>query len=852
MSVHDLCLMLTALLPLTDIGWPQTTHDKPVLTAQDKEYLEGLMKEFVFDPKGAVRVRVKTIVRTAWGASDDAPSEGWLVVGKDGRDGRVYFTDGESIPAPAKKQMEKINFNAACMARYTAKPKQDEKSDVDAHFRGMERTAVGAVETEDLALACWLYRFGEEQLAATALAAARAAEGDPRKRLRGELAWSAYVRMIHAYIVRADDEALAHGERLLRLYAEKTTSADNGVAARNGQATHVMEELRRRQKKRTFGKTPPAGWPDGFEAWELKKKAAFLIDALEEVDARQSGQPGGVDLASDRRVAELIHLGDPVVPDLLEVLEKDTRLTRSVHFWRDFAPSRTVLSVREAALTALMSILRVRTFEPSATGDNFTRRGEQEAQDMAKRLRAYWNEYGRFPFDERMMEVLTDPQTTFDAKREAAFNLAHLGEGRTMATTVFGDRTIGERHGANPAIAKFKKPTAAEAILAAMDGDLRAFDKRPVDRLTDYHRRHIEDNYLFALITLDDQRIAEVLAQRSRSAATTTMRRKWAFGAHRLGASQPLKDFAIDFRAGKIVLPANNQPQTNENDQPGNVELLGIIRYLSSAATPEAERALYALANHDHPYHKMAADRVLQETVDWTDSMPWFAHPYCVAILREQLENTERTGGVYRIEQDRLTEQQTHLVTSGTIPDLLADPATRRDQAPQRVCDLAAEKLSRLVIGLPRYHALRKDSDARLKEMKTTLDRFAGTLRSLHEPEARVLGAPSWEPCFIADVRPLGRPAGADDVKAGKAVFHLHGNGKLADLKLPAVATWKQGEAKQGSNQVLVIQAEVGPDGMVTYGIIGRQSIRSVKAPELTDITPLADSEKLEKNGRGK
>src|SRR5262249_57686082 len=113
---------------------------------------------------------------------------------------------------------------------------------------------------------------------------------------------------------------------------------------------------------------------------------------------------------------------------LIDAVDKDNRLTRSVHFWRDFARSRTVLGVREAALTAVMSILRVRVFEPAATGDNFTSRGKEGAQSVAERLRAYWKEYGGLPFDERMMKVLTDPKGNPESWREAAANLASLGQ----------------------------------------------------------------------------------------------------------------------------------------------------------------------------------------------------------------------------------------------------------------------------------------------------------------------------------------------------------------------------------------------------------------------------------------
>ena len=150
----------------------------------------------------------------------------------------------------------------------------------------------------------------------------------------------------------------------------------------------------------------------GFDSWDQNKKIAWLIDSLEEVDARQWGQPGGVPLGMDRRVAALIEIGDPAVPALIDAVEKDGRLTRSVHFSRDFSRDRTVLSVREAALTAVMSILKVRVFEPASTGDNFTARGEDTAVKTAQRLREYWKTYGGLPFDERMMKTLADPKAT--------------------------------------------------------------------------------------------------------------------------------------------------------------------------------------------------------------------------------------------------------------------------------------------------------------------------------------------------------------------------------------------------------------------------------------------------------
>jgi hypothetical protein len=824
-------------------------EEKPTLTATDQKYLDGVMKELLFDPKGAERVALPLVVHTVWARSHEVTAEGWLVPGKDGKSARVYFSDGASIPAPAASQLKKVDFVAACRKRYSAAARKVDQDDVDRDeiFRRMRQTAVGTGSDDDLALAAWLHRLGEEELAARALAAARKEEGDPEKRLRDQLAWSAFAGLVHAYMVRADEEALAHGEHLLRRYGDEAKGKDYG------QAAQVVGELKRRQKKGTFGKVPPAKWPDGFAKWDTPKKLAYLIDALDEVDARQMGQPGGVDLASDRRVAELIRQGDPAVPVLLEVLEKDKRLTRSVHFWRDFARSRTVLSVREAALTALMSILRVRVFEPRGTGDNFTARGDDEALNMARRLRAYWKEYGNLPFGERMMKVLTDPKTTFEAKREAVENLATLTEEHHLGTTVWTDSSRANPNPKpNPVVAKFTKPTVAEAILAAMDADLKAHDAKRHDNMHDYYRRGIEAGYFSALVQLGDKRIAEEVVRRSQTAQTIRMRRNWARAAYYLGKPGPLQSFADDFGAGRIHLPADKLPETNDDDQPGNVELRGIIGTFIEVGTPEADRALDAVADPKHPQQQAVAYQVLPQHPHGFDGEMWLAHPYCLRILRAALDDTTLTGRTYLIEKGRLFHKESYSEGSENLPELLANPAARRDQAAERACDAAALKLCDLVVGVPEFHPLLKDADQQLGALKATLDRFGRRYRRLSEREAELLGYRFWGPGYIPNIRPLDLAATADDVKTGKAVFHLGGKGKPAGLKLPAVAVLKSDPKKKQTPHVLIVQAEVGPDGAMIYGIISRHDVRAVAGPTVTGIKTLVELQQEDKATSGR
>jgi hypothetical protein len=686
-SAHRLACSLLVLGLAVNGGAVRAEDKVKGLNAADEKLLLQLSRDFLFDPKGAERVEVALSLRSVWSSSTVVKVQGWLVKLKDGA--RVYFTDGASVPAPVAQLRKKIDFVAECKKRYDGDPKKVAAPDVvGGRFAQMGRNGLGLADDSDLVFAAWLYRLGEKRLAAKALARV----SDRRKeiiRVRKDLAWTAYAGLVHAYMDRADEEALGHGERLLRLFAAEATEYNQTAA--------IVRDLKRRKKQGTFGKAGTSELPEDFAKLETKKQIALLIEALQDVDARQRGQPGGVHLAGDFRVAGLIKIGDPAVPALIDVLERDERLTRSVHFWRDFARYRTVLSVREAALTALMSILRVRVFEPRSTGDNFTSRGDEAAKEGAKKLRAYWKEYGMLSFDERMMKVLKDPNSSFEDLREAADNLANLGAERSVGTTAWTNVTKGRPKGPNPAVKKFSNPTAAEAILSAMDRDLASHDAKPKDFLHDYRRRKLEDRYLFPLIELGDKRIAARLAKRAGPTESIRMRRKWAYTACRLGDAEPMKKYADDFRAGKINLPANDEPQTNPFDQPGYVELRGIVRYLSGVSLPEADRALHALADRKHPSHAEAAKAVLTEPYRF-EHEGWTAHPYCLTILRTALDD-------------------------------------------EKLRDQAVKRLKALINGLP--------PNGDIDGIKKFLDRHKGKLRLATAEERSRLGGSFWDGLFV-------------------------------------------------------------------------------------------------------
>jgi hypothetical protein len=378
-------------------------------------------------------------------------------------------------------------------------------------------------------------------------------------------------------------------------------------------------------------------------------------------------------------------------------------------------------------------------------------------------------------------------------------------------------------------------------MLSAMDRDLAHHDAAEKGKqLYEYERHGIEDAYLACLVHLGDHRIASEMSRRSRSADSVTMRRKFAFAAHALGDPRPLEAFADDFAAGKIVIPPEIRADFNPSDQPATVELEGIISMLTAVRTDYADAALFALADPHHPQHDLALTNVRAARGGWSDDDAWFCHPYWVLLLRPMLENTQPTGARYVIENNGLRRVESNGSSSEGIPEFLSNASERFESAAERECDVIAQRFCKMLIAAPVCHPLLKDNPQRLASLRAYLDRFQRHFRLPTAREAQVLSLPRWEVLLIPDIPPLERPATDQDVQAGRALFNLPPGAKTTGLKLPALAF--RTSAPQGKKiPLLIVQAEIGPDGKTTYGIISRSELGPVPAAELTTPQSLAD-----------
>jgi hypothetical protein len=130
--------------------------------------------------------------------------------------------------------------------------------------------------------------------------------------------------LLRAFEARDDAKALEIGEKLLAL--GNGGKAPSSLYREHGRRSEVARGMGR------FGKPAPKKLPKEFQGWDERERVAWLIDSLDEVTVIQASQPGNVNLAEDFRVKELTRIGDAVVPDLIETLDNDPRLTRSEHY----------------------------------------------------------------------------------------------------------------------------------------------------------------------------------------------------------------------------------------------------------------------------------------------------------------------------------------------------------------------------------------------------------------------------------------------------------------------------------------------------------------------------------------
>jgi len=144
-------------------------------------------------------------------------------------------------------------------------------------------------------------------------------------------------------------------------------------------------------------------------------------------------------------------------------------------------------------------------------------------------------------------------------------------------------------------------------------------------------------------------------------------------------------------------------------------------------------------------------------------------------------------------------------------------------------------------------HAEHRHDQQHDRRLNNTFDRFARQYRERNLWAVNIsLGFQHLFPVYVPELPPLERGATPEDVKTGKAIFHLDGKGIPVALVLPALGQLKDvgAQADDGPRLVVIVQAEAAADGAVTYGVIGKNFMRAVSQKDVPDVKPLAQAVK--------
>jgi hypothetical protein len=410
--------------PQQHVAWTPPTQAPPFVAAAIKLFDQGLA-----DPRGCAYVELELDVGEPWqGETSPIKTHGWVLPQSGfaiAWNGLVYRTRSVGAPADVVKDAKAI------LAADAAARKQAEKDNPGFGYHRFPSAGEGygvAVETVTATKAIMLSRVGQPALADKIWKLAADNATDPYGLLAEDWLWAMFERGVTAHM--RGDVALAI-ESWRRLPALAKAMPPPPPNTRGIDFLGNIDELLAEEQRRASTPQPPLDLTK-LASQPQPARIARLIAALDQVAARQMGQPGGVALGEDPIIQALIKEGEPAVEPLLATLETDDRYTRSVQFWRDFARQRDVLTVYEAAYVALSGVLDMSFFTPASTGDNLTARGRAGRLAVVKQLREYWSKWKGVPLVEREYRMFADDKLGTGTWLTAAYQITQP----TNVTTV--------------------------------------------------------------------------------------------------------------------------------------------------------------------------------------------------------------------------------------------------------------------------------------------------------------------------------------------------------------------------------------------------------------------------------
>lgn len=826
---------------------PETTAPKFLTRAAATLFEQGLA-----DPRGCEYRAIEITTGGVWSNSGHlVATHGWVLPETPGQSARfavawnglVYPAVSVGEPADLERDVRAMETEAGKMSGSRVMRKgRTPSGPFFASYRNNEEGPVSLTMLHPIK-ACLLLRTGRADLAERVWAAGtgvpRAAKapkvdltqyGVSYVTLANDLAWYHFDRAVCAHMRGDDAVALADARMLTTFQAAVEAKAEAMGYARPddlsnrgetkpyidflAQLPQLLADHERRARAPKRSPVPRPGT-------DKKARIAALIADLDEVSVRQFGQPGGVSLGESPTVQALVAEGDDAVEPLIADFERDVRLTRSVHFFRDFHRSRTIMGAHEAAYTALVGLLKTTFFGPRTTGGNLTSRGLEGRIVVANEIRTFWEKNRDIPLIERWYRTLADDVARPNEWLQAAGNIVqHENVTVIPGSTAFGMTvTTALPKGAKPklrgeTLREKKDPSVAELIAQRV----RDLDPGgPMGR----------DGRDAAAVETANQ-MATMLAEWDAKAGLPVLKVRVERSAAAFHAT-PKQSFAHQ-QLGTVIAELTELRKTLG----GQDELDDYAAWIRTI-TPEGlnTRLTHIFApmwrNPDHPAVQAAAAALFEDPKSPWNPPVWrgsddgaegnqrdlFSTPllglasFRVLVLRALADKTEvgtietdATGRVTVIQGNHRSSYfargvaqaiEVSVESGRGKPSFKAGP----EALPLRMADMACDALQQLE-GIPRFQkqwpvsqrdeaiaatiAYLKHYGARFRETEV-----ARGSREMFLTDAR-------EGTAILTFDPLDHPATAAEVAEGRAIFSLEGQGaevrRAAMPPFPLLGRW--------------------------------------------------------------
>jgi hypothetical protein len=382
--------------PQQKSAWVEPRIHLPVnlISASARLFDQGLA-----DPRGMEYREIEIDLGRLWNRRFIIKTHGWILPGTMASQRFAVCWNGLVYPIVSIGNEADLHLDVetAIKADEEARAKQASDSSIPSfRLQGALPESYSLSATNLLPIrVCLLLRLGKTDVAervwaAWTVGAEQRLLPDPYLVLAFDWLWAMYDRAINAHM-RGDDR-MCGISALMAEAAEKTIRheiPDRPLLRGQPFAQAYLDCLKplplliEDQERRAKHPRPTPAPRNG--ATLRQQTIAQLIEYLDEAFAVATSIPGGVDMSQDAVVEELIRRDKAAVEPLLNALENDTRLTRSVESSRPWHFDRHFITVYETALQALRRILSVgnEDFEDWET----VAKGAEGRKTVAARLR---------------------------------------------------------------------------------------------------------------------------------------------------------------------------------------------------------------------------------------------------------------------------------------------------------------------------------------------------------------------------------------------------------------------------------------------------------------------------------